>query len=117
LHKLGTAILFGFYFLVGAGTQQSPAMTICFTNNASSIIYIRAFSPSRNVVWPAGATWVLDDRVERCALLACVSGEKICYGGTNNARLYWGVGYNGNMGCSSCCGFCGDVTYRWRLTD
>jgi hypothetical protein len=117
VRNLGAAILFGLVLLVGVGTQPSKAFTICFTNNASSIIYLRAFSANRNAVWPASGGWVLDDRVERCATLACVGNEKICYGGTNNARLYWGVGFNGNMGCSSCCGFCGDVTYRWRLSD
>ncbi len=118
LRKLTTPILFALLLLTTAGSQQShAAVTLCFTNNASNIIYMRAFSANRNAVWPAGASWVLDDRVERCATLACVPGEKICYGGTDNARAYWGVGHNGNVGCSSCCGFCNDATYRWNLLD
>lgn len=118
MRKLIISILFGLLLLTSAGSQQShAAVTLCFTNNASNIIYVRAFSANRNAVWPAGAHWVLDDRVERCATLACNSGEKICYGGTNNARKYWGVGYNGNYGCPSCCGFCNNATFRWNLTD
>jgi hypothetical protein len=119
LHKLLTALLLGLFFAAGTGVQNSAAQTanFCFTNNSSFIIYMRAFSPSRGVVWPANGHWVLDDRVERCALLACVPGEQVCYGGTNNSGSYWGIGYDGSQSCESCCGTCDNRRYHTNLVD
>jgi hypothetical protein len=118
LRKLAIAILFGLFFTVGAAPQaEAGSVTFCFTNKASSIIYLRAFSENRNVVWPASGYWYLNDRAQHCTLLACRSGEHICYGGDNGAGTYWGVGYDGNYGCSSCCGYCNGGTYSWNLTD
>jgi hypothetical protein len=119
LRKLATAVLFALVLIFGAGPQKAEAQTmgLCLTNSASYIIYVRAFSANRDAVWPAGAHWIFNDRAERCALLSCVPGEKICYGGTDNANRYWGVGYNGNQGCANCCGFCNNATYRWNMTN
>ncbi len=119
MHKLLTALFFSLFFVIGAGAQKAEAQSanLCFTNGSSFIIYMRAFSASRNAVWPAGGNWVLNDRAERCALLSCIPGEQICYGGTNNSGTYWGVGYDGNMGCQACCGTCDGGTYRANLVD
>ena len=111
-----TATLFGLFLAVTAVTQQAQAQsaTFCFTNSSSSVIYLRLFSTSRNAFW---GNYVLSDRVRRCATLSCVSGEQICYGGTNNAGTYWGVGYDANSNCSNCCGQCDNSEYNINLTD
>ena len=119
MRKLVTAPLFGLLLAVSAGTQwaQAQSVTFCFTNNSSYIIYLRAFSTSRKAVWPAGESWVLNDRGRRCASLSCSPGEQICYGGTNNAGGDWGVGFNATHGCPNCCGTCDNGEYGWNLTD
>jgi hypothetical protein len=119
LRQFVTALFFGLCFAVSAGTQQVQAQsaTFCFTNNSSYILYVRAFSTSRNALWPANASWVLNDRSQRCASLACIPGEQICYGATNGAGGEWGVGYNATSGCPDCCGVCNNGTYSWNLID
>jgi hypothetical protein len=117
LHKLAAALL-GFFLAMTAGTQhvRAQSVTLCFTNNSSYILYMRAFSTSRNAVWPQEGDWALDDRMQHCASLACMPGEQICFGGTNNAGLDWGVGYSKSHGCTACCIAC-NSTYSWNLTD
>ncbi len=121
MRKLITALLFGLVLVATAGTQQAKAqvVTYCFTNNAAYVIYMRMFSSNRSWHWPATGSWVLDDRQEHCIRLACNVGEQICFGGSDNASRNWGVGYNNNVSCTSCCGTCGtnanNWTYRWEL--
>jgi hypothetical protein len=50
----------------------------------------------------------LDDSKVHEVKLACMSGEKICYGGwaTGNAKLYWGRGAENKHRCDTCCYTC-----------
>lgn len=123
MRKLITSLLFGLALLAATGTPQAQAqvVTYCFTNNAAYIIYIRMFSSNRNAVWPASGGWMLNDRQRHCIPLSCNVGEQICFGGSDNAGRSWGVGYNNNLGCTSCCGTCGTFAnnwiYNWELDD
>ncbi len=61
--------------------------------------------------WPStGEMWLLDDYATHKFRLACVSGEKICFGAwsTGSGKTYWGVGHGNKSGCSNCCHTCGD---------
>jgi hypothetical protein len=121
--KLLAAISLGLLLIVGAGggSAQSGDATFRLTNNATFIIMIKFFSQNRNWVWPSATThWPLDDNAQHSFRLACQDGEKICYGGsyTTDDQTYWGVGFNGDKGCSNCCLTCGsNVSHSWNLTE
>jgi hypothetical protein len=100
---------------LGRAEAQAATMRLCFVNNSSYIAYIRAFSFSRGVYWPAGGSWVLNDRTPRCSTISCNAGEQVCFGGSNNGS--WGVGIDGDQGCQGCCGTCDGGEYNWRLND
>jgi hypothetical protein len=123
LRKLAIVVLLALVGFVSIGTQRAQAQVVnfCFENHAPYIIYVRMFSKSRNAVWPPSGGWVLDDRARHCVRLACIVGEKICFGAFDGAGRNWGVGYNNTLGCPNCCGTCGTVgndwTYNWALED
>ncbi len=129
MRKLFTAVFFGLFAAVGAGAGPASAedgvATFYFTNSAPNIIVLKAYSETRNWVWPgANSYWVLDDNSQQYyASLACRVGEKICFGGSyspSDTPFYWGVGFQGNKSCASCCLICGpasaNVWHAWDLT-
>jgi hypothetical protein len=73
-------------------------------------VQIAFYSRERNHEWPGnGQAWDLNDYNNHTYTLNCRRGEKICFGAwvTGNASKFWGVGFGGKQGCSSCCFFCG----------
>ena len=52
--------------------------------------------------------------------LTCSSGQLVCFGAREGARGYYGVGFDGDQGCESCCLWCPDgnkeTKYASRLT-
>ena len=91
---------------------QEAASTFTFYNRNSSgkQINFKFFSKTRNWVWPsATSSWISPpDRKQYVVKLACQKGEKVCFGGwwPSQPNRYWGVGPQGNKGCSSCCYLC-----------
>src|SRR5262249_49416809 len=76
---------------------------------SDSNVQIKFFSKNRNHVWPGGGqVYGLNDFDEHTFKLSCNSGEQICYGAwvTGNGNRWWGVGPDGDKGCSNCCYTC-----------
>ena len=88
---------------------------------AESEVQIKFFSQDRHVVWPGpDEHYTLSDYGEHAFRLRCVNGEKICYGAwvSGDEDRYWGAGYDGSEGCSSCCVTCqGGQTTTYILRD
>jgi hypothetical protein len=122
--RISTTIFLGLLFLGGLDIESAKAgeATLTMTNNAPFTIMIKFFSRSRNAIWPGPTQhYTLDDDAPHDFPLACVNGERICYGGSYNANdtpRFWGVGFRGDKGCNRCCIICGDnVSHAWRLTE
>jgi hypothetical protein len=102
--------------------MQTPApgmATFNLTNkSADASIMVKFFSQNRGWVWPGpGTHFDLSDRLQHQYSLSCQSGETICYGGSPPGENTgsWGVGFQGDKGCSKCCMDCGG-THSWDLT-
>lgn len=80
---------------------------------SSKPVELKFFSQNRRNVWP-GATkvYVIRDYTVKSFPLACINGEKICYGAwlKGNTKSYWGVGSDGKQKCTSCCYTCNGKT-------
>jgi len=90
----------------GGGTQQIWTVKSMYQYK----VQIAFYSRERNHEWPGnGQAWDLNDYNNHTYTLNCRQGEKICFGAwvTGNASKFWGVGFGGKQGCSSCCFFCG----------
>lgn len=81
-----------------------------FRSDHPNVVSLEFYSQTRSHVWPGnGKVYILDDSEEHTYSLNCRTGEKICYGAwvRNRSSQYWGVGYNGEEGCTGCCYTCG----------
>jgi len=81
---------------------------------------VEFYSQDRPHSWPGGGqVYNLDDSAIHTYRLSCRPGEKICYGAwaAGNSREYWGAGYGGKHGCTSCCGRCGGGVLGYNLDD
>jgi hypothetical protein len=77
---------------------------------------IKFYSQDRPHVWPGASTaWNLDDFATHSYKLACISGEKICFGAWSVTRdghkgsLIWGIS---SGACRRCCFICGEGPYE-----
>jgi hypothetical protein len=94
----------------GGGGGGSNTMTWTVKSMYQYKVQIAFYSRERNHEWPGnGQAWDLNDYNNHTYTLNCRRGEKVCFGAwvTGNASKYWGVGFGGKQGCSSCCFFCG----------
>jgi hypothetical protein len=94
-----------------AQTQQNRSITFQFKSAYKYKLQVAFFAQDRNHVWPgSGNAYNLDDSKVHEIKLACIGGEKICYGGwvTGNARLHWGRGAENKLRCENCCYSCND---------
>ena len=74
-------------------------------------VQIAFYSRARNHEWPgSGQAWDLNDYNNHSYTLNCQRGEKVCFGAwvTGNASKFWGAGFGGKQGCSTCCFVCGE---------
>ncbi len=127
MRKIAAVLLFLFALGVGLDTGSAQAQnglaTFNMTNNAKYTIFLKFFSQNRAYVWPGPSDhYTLSDNGEHSFKLACNSGEQICYGASysqDGSGTYWGVGFNGNQGCSGCCLVCAgnNPTHGWSLDD
>mgnify|MGYP001576783934 FL=1 len=96
-------------FVPGSAEAQSE-MTFRFKSDYDFKVQIGLYSADRKGhIWPGGGkAYNLDDSQVHSIKIACLGGEKICYGGwvTGNAKRYWGVGNNNTQRCEKCCFVC-----------
>ena len=90
-----------------------PASAESLTWNVRSdyprIVHLVFYSIDRNAAWPGDdEVYILDDWDVQTYTLECNRGEQICLGAwvRGSDDEYWGVGYNGEQGCESCCYIC-----------
>jgi hypothetical protein len=96
-----------------ASLAQAHAEDIKFRilNSSPYDVQVRFYSKSRSASWPgANSAWNQNDHVVHDYNLTCNAGEEICYGAWSmpNHDDKWGVGDEGKLGCSNCCGKCGE---------
>ena len=69
---------------------------------------LRFFDKSNNRVWPgSNQAYVLNGA--ETYRLACIPGAQVCLGATlhsSSDNSYWGIGIDGDQGCSACCYSC-----------
>jgi hypothetical protein len=96
-------------FVPGSAQAQSE-ITFKFKSNYQYKVQVAFYSADRKGhVWPGGGkAYALDDSQVHNIKIACLGGEKVCYGGwvTGNSKLYWGVGNNNTQRCEKCCFAC-----------
>jgi hypothetical protein len=95
----------------GGGGGATTNMVWQVKSNYQYRVQIAFYSRERNHEWPGnGQAWDLNDYNNHSYTLSCRRGEKICFGAwvTGNANKYWGVGFGGKQGCSTCCFYCGE---------
>lgn len=94
-----------------------PAMAGSMTWNIRAFdkhaVDVKFFSQNRKSEWPGNnQVWTIKDFKVHTMKLACVDGEKICYGAwvRNHDQKAWGVGHFNRNKCSNCCFTCGSNT-------
>lgn len=95
----------------GGGGGATTSMVWQVKSNYQFRVQIAFYSRERNHEWPGnGQAWDLNDYNNHTYTLSCRRGEKICFGAwvTGNANKFWGVGFGGKQGCSTCCFHCGE---------
>ncbi len=95
----------------GGGGGATTSMVWQVKSNYQYRVQIAFYSRERTHEWPGnGQAWDLNDFNNHNYTLSCRRGEKICFGAwvTGNANKYWGVGFGGKQGCSTCCFYCGE---------
>ena len=108
----GVAMLWSASAFAQSSAQPGSATTMTWTVKSmyKYRVQIAFYSRERNHEWPGnGQAWDLNDYNDHTYTLNCRRGEKICFGAwvTGNASKYWGVGFGGRQGCSTCCFICG----------
>jgi len=97
-----------------------PAVMWKLRKDFNGRLALRFFTSPRGGVWPSSnQVWTLDDLEEHTYTMACTPGENVCYGAVDyNAPRAgdWGVGLDGEHGCSRCCAACGGGEYSSTLT-
>jgi len=95
----------------GASAFAQSEMTWQMKTTRGDKIEIAFFSQDRKGFrWPAqGRVYTLtDDDEVRKFKIACLGGEKICYGAWVSGRpsTSWGMGQDGKRSCQNCCYTC-----------
>ena len=101
-------------------TTTSMRWTLINACNNGRGLQARFFDKTNNLVWPpdsskvyvTGAGGTID------VSLAATAGAKICYGAQpdppNNS--HWGIGINGDQGCTDCCYTGANTTVQLNLS-
>jgi hypothetical protein len=90
--------------------RAARRLTFQIRSNYPYQVDVSFYAPNSNRAWPGGSqVWVISDSNVHTYPLNCIPGEKICFGAwvRGNTRRYWGAGYAGRQGCTSCCYHCG----------
>jgi len=80
-------------------------------------INYKFFDRTNNLVWPGQGKVYYTEYYNQTYThrLSCKTGAKICYGG-NTGNSYWGIGKDGDKGCTNCCFTCQGGEVSRRLT-
>jgi hypothetical protein len=119
ISTLGASAILGGAMLV-PGPVKADDVEINVRSDVSVRAQLKFYSKDRPYVWPSATTaWNLNDYETHAYNLACISGEKICFGAWSvpTGRLYWGVGHGGANSCRNCCFICGEGPYRTQGLD
>ena len=95
----------------GSGGGAATTMTWKVKSMYKFKVQIAFYARERNHEWPgSGQAWDLNDYNDHTYTLNCRRGEKVCFGAwvTGNAGKFWGAGFGGKQGCSTCCFVCGE---------
>ena len=95
--------------LVLTAAARAESLTFQIRSNHENVVSLEFYSQDRNAAWPGnGKVYILDDYDVNSYALSCRAGEDICYGAwvRNDSSTYWGVGYNNEQYCESCCWTC-----------
>jgi hypothetical protein len=74
---------------------------------------------NRTTKWPASGYYRISSLSQATKTISCDSGHKICFGAVQDPPVgsgHWGVGINGNFGCSACCTLCRATALRVTLS-
>lgn len=83
-------------------------------------IQARFFDADQNLVWPSDHGKVFPTTVDGAEVretLACIFGDKLCYGAAKNPEdnTYWGLSLEGDESCANCCVLCGGLGKTFTL--
>lgn len=104
----------------GAVTPQAPQraepapgtpvnFTWRFRNNTGGAVHVKLYARERRNWWPTASTnWRMDGVGPYSFTISCLHSEKVCYGAwqSGNTDRYWGVGFQDQHGCQTCCYAC-----------
>lgn len=92
-----------------AQAASAETLTWRFRNDHRSVVNFELYASARRHVWPGNKeVYTLRDSAAHSVKIACVAGEKVCYGAwvKNSRSKEWGAGYGGKGGCERCCYRC-----------
>jgi hypothetical protein len=68
--------------------------------------YVQLYDRTNGDVWPSATTgWMIKNGESFTTKISCTTGDTIAFGAANNGDNtlgYWGVGFGGRLGCTSC---------------
>jgi hypothetical protein len=97
------------FFSLLALRADASSLTWRVQSNYPYSVDLTFYSALSDRAWPGGTqVWVLNNNRVHTFNLSCIPGEQICYGAwvRGDTTRYWGVGYGGLQGCTSCCYYC-----------
>jgi hypothetical protein len=110
------AMAFVCQMLIAVQAEAQGDMTFKVRSNHTNKVQISFYSADRKgYQWPGpGRAFNLDDDDVHEFRIACLAGEKICYGAwvTGDSSSFWGVGLDNKARCSNCCYTCSGGTTR-----
>lgn len=104
--------------LLAAPFAAADELKVTLDNWVSDDIEVSFHAQGREKAWPGDRNvWKLKGYDHQSYSLACMPGEKICYGAwmTGASSRYWGSGEFSKRSCTDCCMTCGG-TYTYKLT-
>lgn len=88
-------------------------MTFFMKNEQSRAVAVEFYGRDRDIVWPGGdKVYLLEALARKSIRVTCDAGERICWGAWLNGddSQSFGVGFDGQRYCESCCRVCADST-------
>lgn len=118
-------MLFGLLLCLAPKTESLEAksysvITLSITDKCDDdyLVKYKFYDRTNDQLWPANNEHYETDYYNRKYShdLRCLTNGKICYG-AKTGDLYWGLGFDGNKACDSCCYHCEQGTNEgWDLT-
>ncbi len=122
--EFGCTMYSGTYEDKRAYWTSCPEHAVSFNvkNLTGMTVVMGFYSQTRpGLAWPGlNQGYNLEPGESRAQSLNCRFNEKVCYGAwyrDNPAGSYWGAGFNGANGCTSCCFTCGQTGVQVTFQD